>query len=140
MLPTWPRFFSPGVFLFSIGFTAVETNQNRKLSHPWHGPYRILHRDDPDITAAKVYFPDDGQIQVHQQRVTKCPLELIVGYYRYGPKNVVLARFPTGSLPYTWPHLTMLNPQLWQALLIVDQLSLTPMKRLQLIIVLILQL
>ena len=67
-----------------IRFPAVERGKNRKLSQPWQGPYRILQRKDPDITASKVYFPDEGQIQVHQQRVTRCPPELIAGYYWYG--------------------------------------------------------
>ena len=87
-------------------FTAMETSQNRKLSHPWHGPYRILHRNDPDITAKKVYFPDHGQIQVHQQWVTKYPLELIAGYYQehIRPRSMQLlvptvVKFQTLSLP-----------------------------------------
>ena len=71
-----------------IRFPAVKTGRNRKLSLPWQGPYRILQRIDPDITASKVYFPGDGQIQVHQQQVTRCPPELITGYYWYGPKKL----------------------------------------------------
>ena len=66
-----------------IRFPAEETGQNHKLSNPWHGPYRILSRKDPDVTASKVYFPQEGQIQVHQQRVTRCPPELVAGYYWY---------------------------------------------------------
>ena len=54
---------------FRIGdwvfFPQDETGKSRKLSHPWHGPYRITSRDEPDITATKVYFPDDPSIQVH---------------------------------------------------------------------------
>ena len=49
-----------------IRFPAEETGRGRKLSHPWHGPYRIASRKDPDVTATKVYFPEEGQIQVHQ--------------------------------------------------------------------------
>lgn len=78
-----------------IRFPAVETGRNRKLSHPWQGPYRILQRNDPDITATKVYFPNDSQIQVHQQRVTKCPPELIAGYYWYGPKKCKIPHWVT---------------------------------------------
>ena len=88
-----------------IRFPAVETNRNRKLSHPWHGPYRILHRRDPDITAAKVYFPEDGQLQVHQQRVTKCPPELIAGYYWYGPRKCSNGKIPHWVAALNQPQL-----------------------------------
>ena len=36
-----------------------ETGKLRKLSQPWHGPYRITSRDDPSVTVTKVYLPDD---------------------------------------------------------------------------------
>ena len=55
-----------------------------KLSQPWHGPYRVVSCDDPNI--AKVYFPDEGTIQVHQSRVCICPVEFPAGYYWYGSK------------------------------------------------------
>ena len=66
-----------------IRFPAEETGRNRKMSHPWHGPYRVMSKRDPDISAQKVYFQDEGQIQVHQQRITRCPPELLAGYYWY---------------------------------------------------------
>ena len=79
-----------------IKFPAVETGKNCKLSQPWEGPYCILQRNDPDITASKVYFPDDGQIQVHQQRVTytRYPPELVAGYYWYGPAKHSFGKTP----------------------------------------------
>ena len=77
-----------------IKFPAEETGRNRKLSNPWHGPYRVLSRRDPDVTATKVYFPQEGQIQVHQQRVTRCPPDLIAGYYWYGPKKHSSGKVP----------------------------------------------
>ena len=77
-----------------IKFPAVEIGKNRKLSQPWQGPYRILQRNDPDITASKVYFPDDGQIQVHQQRVTRCPPGLVAGYYWYGATKHSFGKTP----------------------------------------------
>jgi len=77
-----------------IYFPAVESGRNRKLSHPWHGPYRVVGRKDPDITATKVYFPTHSQIQVHQQRVCRCPPELIPGYYWYGSKQHSLGSIP----------------------------------------------
>ena len=35
----------------------------RKLSRPSHGPYHVPSKKDPDITVAKVHFPDKGAIQ-----------------------------------------------------------------------------
>ena len=49
-----------------VRFPQDETGKQRKLSRPWHGPYRIVERRDPDVTVVKVYAPQDGQIQVHQ--------------------------------------------------------------------------
>ena len=34
-----------------------------------------------------MYFPDDGSIQIHQSRVTRCPLKFPAGYYWYGNKR-----------------------------------------------------
>ena len=47
-----------------VRFLAVESGKHRKLSQPWHGPYRVCQYLDPDVVVSKVYFPDDGQIQV----------------------------------------------------------------------------
>ena len=70
-----------------VKFPAEETGKNRKLSQPWHGPYRILQCLDPDLVVTKVYFPDDGQIQVHQLRASPCPPHFPSGYYWYGRKK-----------------------------------------------------
>ena len=43
-----------------------ESGRLRKLSRPWHWPYRILLKQDPDVTASKVYHPQYGEIRVHQ--------------------------------------------------------------------------
>ena len=59
----------------------------RKLSRPWHGPFRVVSREDPDITVSNVYFPNDTQIKVHQNRVSHCPKEFPAGYYWYGGKR-----------------------------------------------------
>ena len=32
-----------------IYFAQEETGKNRKLLQPWHGPYRVLSRRDPDL-------------------------------------------------------------------------------------------
>lgn len=56
-----------------IEFPQEESGKNRKLSQPWLGPFHIVSCGDPDVTAVKVYQPQDGQIQVHQTRVKPRP-------------------------------------------------------------------
>lgn len=75
-------------------FPQEETGKQRKLSRSWHGPYRITHLDDPDVTIVKVFFPAEGPIQVHQSRVCwhrsrvcRCPDQLPAGFYWYGGKR-----------------------------------------------------
>ena len=70
-----------------VRFPHEETGKYRKLSQPWHGPFRVIACDDPDITVVKVYFPQDKSIQVHQSRVTPCPEDMSAGYYWYGRKK-----------------------------------------------------
>jgi len=43
-----------------VRFPHEESGRLRKLSQPWHGPYRITRRNDPDLTLVKVYFPDEA--------------------------------------------------------------------------------
>jgi len=66
----------------------------RKLSRPWHGPYRVLGVREPDVTVEKVYRPQDGAIQVHQTRVTPCPDEFPAGHYWYGDRRSSPGRPP----------------------------------------------
>ena len=77
-----------------VYFPQDETGKNRKLSRPWHGPYRIVSRDDPDVTVAKIYFPDDPLIQIHQSHVQHCPPSLTLGFYWYGTKRSKPGRPP----------------------------------------------
>ena len=56
-----------------VKFPQEEQGKLRKLSHPWHGPNRGLSRDDTDVSVAKVYYLQEGTIQVHQERVCYCP-------------------------------------------------------------------
>ena len=72
-------------------FPQDETGRLRKLSRPWHGPYRVIDKHNPDITVVKVYAPQDGQIQVHQSR---CPPELPAGFYWYGSRRSSPGRPP----------------------------------------------
>ena len=77
-----------------VKFPQDETGRLRKLSRPWHGPYRVIDKHDPDITVVKVYTPQDGQIQVHQSRVVRCPPELPAGFYWYGSRRSSPGRPP----------------------------------------------
>lgn len=70
-----------------VRFPQEESGRQWKLSRPWHGPYWIIFQDDPDLTVQKVYFPSDGSIQIHQSRVTTCPLKFPAGYFWYGNKR-----------------------------------------------------
>ena len=63
-----------------------EVGKHRKLSRPWHGPFRVTGRRDPDITVIRVYGNVDA-IQVHQSRVTPCPPEFPAGYYWCGARR-----------------------------------------------------
>ena len=60
-----------------IYFPEDETGKFCKFSRPWHGPYRVISRSDPDISAKKLFFPEVPAIQVHQSRVRKCPSQKI---------------------------------------------------------------
>ena len=70
-----------------VRFPQDESGAARKLSRPWHGPYRVVQCSGPDVTVVKIYRPQDGQIQVHQLRVTPCPPEFPAGYFWYGNKR-----------------------------------------------------
>ena len=75
-------------------FPHEQTGKNRKLSRPWHGPYRVTAVNDPDITVTKVYFPQDATIQVHQSRVKSCPPNFPSGFYWYGGRRLKRGRPP----------------------------------------------
>ena len=70
-----------------IRFPQEETGSQRKLSRPWHGPFRIIELDSTGVTATKIYYPQDGPIKVHQSRVTACPAGFLTDYYWYGPRR-----------------------------------------------------
>ena len=58
-----------------------------KLSRPWHGPFRVVFWEDPDMTVMNVYFPGDAPIKLHQNQVSHCHKEFLAGYFRYGGKR-----------------------------------------------------
>ena len=70
-----------------IRFPSEETGRLRKLSRPWHGPYRVTSCNETNVAATKVYFPREDPIQVHQLRVKPCPPGFPAGYYWYGSKR-----------------------------------------------------
>ena len=70
-----------------IRFPSEETGRLRKLSRPWHGPYRVTSCNATNVTAVKVYFPREDPIQVHQLRVKPCPPGFTAGFYWYGTKQ-----------------------------------------------------
>ena len=68
-----------------VHFPQEEMGRMRKLSRPWHGPYRVCSKRGPDVTVTRLYF--SGQpIQVHLKRVMRCPPHLPAGFYWHGPK------------------------------------------------------
>lgn len=77
-----------------VYFPADDSGKQRKLSRPWHGPYRVVSKDDTNITASKVYLPDQKNIKVHQSRVQMCPLNFPAGYHWYGNKRTSPGRPP----------------------------------------------
>ena len=102
-----------------------ETGHQRKLFRPWHGPYRITDRRDPDLRVSKGYFPQDGTMQVHQSRVCPWPAQFPAGYYWYwgkqrGPgrhqsgwqttlSRINLASFPGRTNEWPGTHCTRFN-------------------------------
>ena len=70
-----------------VRFPADETRRMRKLSRPWHGPYRVTALREPDISVSKVYQPQSPAIYVHQSRVKPCPCNFPAGFYWYGGNN-----------------------------------------------------
>ena len=44
----------------------------------------MMAKRDPDVEVSKVYFPQEGNIQIHQSRIKSCPPGFPSGYYWYG--------------------------------------------------------
>ena len=77
-----------------IYFPAENSGKQRKLSRPWYGPYRIVAKDETNITATRVCFPDEKSIKIHQSRVQVCQFNFPAGYYLYGKKRTSPGRPP----------------------------------------------
>ena len=66
----------------------------RKLSRPWHGPYRVVQVTKTGVMAQRVYNSKGDQIHVHLHRVTRCPPNFPAGYYWYGERRYGPGRPP----------------------------------------------
>jgi len=51
-----------------VHFPAEESGKKHKLLRPWHVLYCVTAVNNPDVTVAKVYFPQGKQITIHQSR------------------------------------------------------------------------
>ena len=70
-----------------VRFPQDESGRWRKLSRPWHGPYRIVAKSDPGVICSKVYYPQDEPIRVHQSRICLCPQDFPAGFFWYGGRR-----------------------------------------------------
>ena len=77
-----------------IRFPHEESGKNRKLARPWHGPYRVTELEGPDLTAVKVYFPQEKTIRIHRSRVQSLPTTFPAGYYYYGSNQHGPGHYP----------------------------------------------
>ena len=71
---TEPKRFKIGQEVL-VRFPQEEQGRLRKLSQPWHGLYRIVSRDDPDLTVAKVTLfrstrPECASVQLDSRQDT----------------------------------------------------------------------
>ena len=88
-----PVDFQLGEWVF-VRFPEEESGKRRKLSRPWYGPFRVVTKQDPNLTVQKVYFPEDPVLTVHQLRVCRSPEMLPAGFYWYGAKRRSSGRAP----------------------------------------------
>ena len=85
--------FKTGDWVF-VKFPHEETGKRRKLSRPWHGPYRVSSVCEPTICVTSVYFPTTEAIKIHLSRVKACPPNLPAGFYWYGGNKKSLGHTP----------------------------------------------
>ena len=81
-----------------ICFPEGETGKFCKLSRSWHGPYQIIDWNDPNISAKKLFFPDDPgnnhEFRNAQSRVQKCPSSFPKDFWWYGGKGFKAGKPP----------------------------------------------
>ena len=85
--------------LVLVYFPQEDTGKLRKLSRPWHGPHRVTSSNNSDVCVTKLHYPREGQIQVHQSRVSRCPEDWPVGYFWYGARRHSVGRPPKWVQP-----------------------------------------
>ena len=61
---------------------------------PWCGPYRVTLLNSPDVTVTKVYYPEDGPLQIHLSHVQTCPPIFPHGFYWYGGDQYAPGKIP----------------------------------------------
>ena len=109
-----------------IRFPQEETGANRKLSRPWHGPYRVVSSDETGVVATKVYEPSNKNIQVHQSRVTRCPVGFPPGYYWYGTSRAAPGRPPKWVDQFVSAQTTTVSPDSASVTAESEEVSTTP--------------
>ena len=109
-----------------IRFPQEETGANRKLSRPWHGPYRVVASDETGVVATKVYEPSNKNIQVHQSRVTRCPVGFPPGYYWYGASRAAPGRPPKWVDQFVSAQTTTVSPDSARVTAESEEVSTTP--------------
>ena len=45
-----------------VHFPQEESGPKRELSRPWHGPYRVISKNDLEVEVVKVYFSQEDKI------------------------------------------------------------------------------
>ncbi len=77
-----------------VRFPQEESGRLRKLSRPWHGPYRITSLSGPDACVSSLYY--STSLKIHLSRVKLSLPNLPAGFYWYGGKKKCLGIFPNG--------------------------------------------
>ena len=77
-----------------VRFPSDETGKHRKLSQPWHGPYRVLEQTDTTVRVEKVYRTQNAPLHVNQNRVKFWPQDFPPGYYWYGWRQCCPGKVP----------------------------------------------
>ena len=84
-----------------VRFPQEESGRFRKLSRPWHGPYRVTSLDSPDITVSKVYFPGDDALQDTCHVFSPVPPVSLMGSTGMEETNILLEESLSG-FSHSW--------------------------------------
>ena len=74
-------------------------HRGSKLLCPWHGPYRVMTKRDPDIRVevSKGYFPQEENTQIHQSRVKHIAVPLVFPVDIAGTELIESVGYPPKS-------------------------------------------